>query len=526
MGNVYKTVRTRFNLEAVASKFITAGVNFQFSERNESSVPVSLSDLIHTTPWGSYYAADGVTLRVSPNDDPGNNTHPFIPQRYTDRMYKYDDIFGSVYAKGQLPFGFSYQINYTPRYDLMKRYNHQSASNPVIAARKGIVDRDNASVFSWQLDNVFRWRGTFGKHSIEATFLVNAEKFKSDTTFVHAENFSPNDNLSYNNIGAGTLPPIISSNDQYATGDALMGRINYSYNDRYLLTLTARRDGYSAFGQQNPRATFPSVALAWSVSEEKFLRKASRWLDFAKVRVSYGENGNREIGRYAALSNLTSGTYVYVTSGGVTYNVAQLAASNLSNPALKWERNASVNVGLDYSALKGRVSGSLDYYTRATKDLLVNRTLPTVTGFTNILANLGEVQNKGFELSLTGLNMRSKLLEWRSTVSFWLNRNKIVHMYGPTPDCDANGKQIGTSEKNDIANGWFIGKPINAVYDYGIPAYGRLPMRRWQKPTAINPATSGWKMPTTTANTPLPIKSFWATRRRIFPGTCATNSGC
>ncbi len=486
VGDKYKTIRTRFSLESNIAKYLTVGANIQFAERDESSVAVNLTDMIHTTPFGSYYAADGITLRASPNDDPGNNTHPFMGQAYTDRMYKYDNIFGQIYAKGKLPFGFSYSVTFSPRLDLLREYNHQSANNPVLATRKGIVDRRNQTVYSWNVDNQLNWAGKYGKHSIEATFLVNAEKFQSWNTTIHAENFAPNDNLSYNSIQSATLPFTANSDDQYETGDALMGRINYNYNQRYFLTVTARRDGYSAFGQQNPRATFPSAAASWVFSEEKFMKSTDKWLDYAKLRVSYGENGNRSIGRYAALSNLSSGTYTFVTSGGAAYNVGFVSASNLSNPTLKWERNASINLGLDYSIVKGFLSGSIDYYNRTTKDLLVNRTLPSVTGFGSILANLGEVQNKGMEFSFNTNNMKRKNFEWRSTLAFWWNKNQINHLYGPTPDFDATGKQIGTSEKNDIGNGWFIGKNISAVYDYTITGV-------WSTADAVTAAKYGYK---------------------------------
>ena len=486
VGDKYKTLRTRLNLESNATKFLTVGANIQFAERDESSIPVSLSDLIHTTPWGSYYAADGVTLRASPNDDPGNNSHPFLGQVYTDRMYKYDNIFAQIYAKGKLPYGFSYSVTFSPRLDYLREYNHQSALNPTLLSRKGIVDRRNQTTYSWNVDNIINWNQKYGKHSLAATFLVNAEKFQSWNTNVHAENFAPNDNLSFNSIQSATLPPIISSDDQYATGDALMGRVNYNYDQRYFFTATARRDGYSAFGQQNPRATFPSLALAWALSEEKFMKGTAKWLDYAKARISYGENGNREIGRYAALSNLSSGTYTFVTSGGAAYSVGQVSASNLSNPQLKWERNSSVNIGLDYSILKGIVTGSIDYYSRVTKDLLVNRTLPTVTGFNSILVNLGEVQNNGIEFSFNTNNMKRKNFEWRSTIAFWVNKNKINHLYGPTPDYDATGKQIGTSEKDDIANGWFIGHNINSVYDYRVAGV-------WKTTEAATAAKFGYK---------------------------------
>ncbi len=468
VGDKYKTFRTRFNLEAKAAEFLTVGINFQYSNRDESSVPVRFGDIASTTPWGSFYAADGVTIRQSPNDDPGSNTHPFLDQAYTKRLYKYDDFFASIFAKGKLPFGFSYQVNFSPRYDVLREYQHISSLKPDVAARKGIVNRRNQTVYSWQVDNILRWNKKFGKHAIEATFLFNAEKFQSWNTNIQAENFLPNDNLGFNSIQSGTLPPIVNSDDQYETGDALMGRVTYNYNQRYFFTATARRDGYSAFGQQNPRATFPSLAFAWALSEEKFMNSTSKWLDYAKVRVSYGENGNRQIGRYAALSNLTSGTYNFVTSGGLTYNTAYVAATNLSNPNLKWERNSSINIGLDYSMFKGIVSGSFEFYNRTTKDLLVNRSLPTVTGFNSVLVNLGEVQNKGFEFSVNTINMQKKNFSWNTSFGIWTNQNKIIHLYGATPDYDATGKQIGSSEKDDINNGWFIGKSITAIFDYPV----------------------------------------------------------
>jgi hypothetical protein len=136
---------------------------------------------------------------------------------------------------------------------------------------------------------------------------------------------------------------------------------------------------------------------------------------------------------------------------------------------LKWERNSSTNFGLDYSILRGKISGSIDVYNRTTKDLLVNRSLPTVTGFTSILVNLGEVGNKGFELTLNTVNMQLRNFSWNTTFGFWLNRNKIIHLYGATPDYDpVTGKEIGRSEKDDAVNNWYIGKSISVVYDYPI----------------------------------------------------------
>ena len=184
---------------------------------------------------------------------------------------------------------------------------------------------------------------------------------------------------------------------------------------------------------------------------------------------------------------MSSGTYVFVTSGGTAYNGSTVAASNLSNPSLKWERNSAINSGIDYSIFNGKVSGSIDYYVRTTKDLLVNRSLPTVTGFSSILVNLGEVENKGFEMSVNTVNLERKNLTWKSTISFWLNRNKINHLYGATPDYDpATGKQIGSSEKDDLTNQWFIGHSISSIYNYGIQGV-------WQVADAALAKTYGYK---------------------------------
>ena len=152
----------------------------------------------------------------------------------------------------------------------------------------------------------------FGKdHRVEATFLANAEKEQYWSTTANNYQYTPSDVLSYHNIGAGTVPTV-SSNDTYRTGDALMGRLFYSFKDRYMLTASVRRDGYSAFGQRNPRATFPAVALGWVFTSEKFMEKTQSWLNYGKLRLSWGENGNRDIGQYEALASLNSSLHPYI----------------------------------------------------------------------------------------------------------------------------------------------------------------------------------------------------------------------
>lgn len=464
IGDDYQIMRIRVNLEAKIAKFMSVGLNMQFADRDESQVPYAWAQMVNASPYGEIYRADGVTLRDSPNDDIGNNTNPFLDNVYTTRLQRYNTLFGSIYAKGDLGYGFSYQVNFTPNFTFYRYFNGQSAQDFRVSVRGGLATRTDSTSYNWQIDNLLKWNRTFGEHTFDVTLLANAEKFQSWQSKMDNEGFSPNDKLSYHNIGSG-IKPIISSSDQYSTGDALMARLNYSFRQRYILTASVRRDGYSAFGAGNPRATFPAIALGWVMSDEKML-KSVEWLNYAKLRVSYGFNGNRDIGRYLALSDLSTGKYQYITPSGAILPVSQLYVNRQGNPGLKWEKTEAVNLGLDVSVLNNRLSGSIDVYKKETKDLLINRELPDVSGFSNVLSNIGQVDNKGIEIAINSTNISQPNFSWRTTVNFSLNRNKIVHLYGPVDVIDpATGKVTGQIEKDDIANKRFIGHDIDAIWD-------------------------------------------------------------
>ena len=463
-GDDYKIFRIRANVEAKMAKYAIVGMNLQFADRDESQVPYNWVQMVNASPYGEVYKADGVTLRDSPNDDPGNNVSPFLDNTYTKRLQKYNTLFGSLYAKGDLGYGFSYQVNFTPNFEFYRYFNGVSAKDYVYSVRGGIATRTTSTTYNWQIDNLIKWNRTFGQHTFDVTLLANAEKYQSWKQQMDNEGFSPNDLLSYHNIGAG-VKPIISSSDEYSTGDALMARLNYSFKQRYVLTASIRRDGYSAFGQGNPRANFPAAALGWVFSEEKAL-KSIKFLNYAKLRLSYGLNGNRDIGRYSALSQLQSGKYQYITGSGTVVPVAQLYVNNLANPGLKWEKTEALNLGIDFAVLNNRLSGSVDVYKKQTKDLIVTRALTIVTGYENVVSNIGQLDNKGLEVVLNSTNIAGKNFSWRTTVLFALNRNKIVHLYGPVDVTDpATGKVTGQIEKDDVGNRRFIGHDINSIWD-------------------------------------------------------------
>ena len=234
-----------------------------------------------------------------------------------------------------------------------------------------------------------------------------------------------------------------------------MGRINYKYNDKYLLTATVRQDGYSGFAKNFKSALFPSVALGWIISSEDFMANVKP-VNFLKIRAGYGAIGNQTT-RYQSLSRVgTNSSYVF-GDGGATAFGQQL--NSLENPNLKWERTIGMNAGVDFTLLNNRLTGSLDYYNNNTFDLLFDLTIPTVTGFSLITSNIGKINNKGFEAGLTYKVLDNKDFKWSSTFNFWANTNKIVTLTG----IDANGDGI---EDDLVSSGLFIGKSIQTIFDY------------------------------------------------------------
>lgn len=462
----YNIIRTRVNLEAKIAKFLTVGTSTQFSVRDESAVPVDWTLIRSNSPWGSFYNDDSTDYRYIPNDETTGGRNPFSVPKYTNRLTRYYTLNSSLFAKVNLPFNIKYQALFTPRFEWYNYFNGQSSKYQEWANVGGYATRENMQVYQWQIDNIVSWSKDFNRqHHLDVTLLANAEKLQKWQNKIDASGFLPSDVLSYHNLGAAPAAnTTVSSNDEYSTGDALMARLFYSFKNRYMITGTVRRDGYSAFGQANPRATFPSLALGWVFSDEKFAK--SDWLNYGKLRVSYGKNGNRDIPRYAALSDLQTGKYLHVLPDGTVVQVSQLYVNNMQNKMLKWETTTALNVGLDFTLFNNKVGGSIEVYKSSTKDLLVQRTLPPFLGFSYVWDNLGQVDNKGIEFSINTKNITNNKFAWNTTFNFSLNRNKIVHLYGNMVDVtDADGKVTGKKEADDINNKWFIGHSTNAIWD-------------------------------------------------------------
>ncbi len=458
LGDKFSTVRSRLNLDFKVTDWLNIGMNSQLASRDESDVRANTRSMFLMSPYGSEFDDEG-KLKWYPNDY--NSENPLINYYLQDRFRKINSLFASLYARVKLPLGIEYKLSFQPRYQFLKDYNFWPSETIVGGAThsKGYGSREEESQYEWILDNLLHWNKKFGVHNFDLTLLYSAEQNRSWSSLMTNETFLPNENLGYNGLQFGTNPSL-TNDDIRITGDAIMGRLNYTLLNKYLFTASIRRDGYSAFGKKNPRAVFPAAAFAWKISEEDFFK--ADWISQLKLRVSWGVNGNREIGPYAALAQVSSNLYYDGTN--VQMGVFN---SSLANYNLVWEKTESTNIGIDLGLLSNRLEISAEYYDMTTTDLLMNRQLPALTGFTNITTNLGELGNKGFEMNVTAINIDRPSFTWRTNFIFSLNRNKIKKLFGDYEEVTIDGKQV-TREVADYTNEWFPGQAIDRVWNYDI----------------------------------------------------------
>ncbi len=453
----FNSIRSRINLEAIVNNWLKVGLNTQMAFRDES--PISPGNSLFNTPYSSMFEEDGKTLVITPSGYI-NAPNFWLEMKYRNRFRKYNTLNSKIYATITLPLGFTFTSEFIPRYNWNRDYNTYSSGHFEWALQGGRASRANTTIFEWQINNMLKWNKTIGDHNFDATFVQNAEKYNYWYDYMERKNFQPSDVLGYHRMQAATEDVSLTSDDQVSTGDALLARLNYTFKSRYNLTGSFRRDGYSAFGQANPRANFWSVAAGWSISEEEFFNIG--WIDQLKVRLSYGVNGNRGVGIYDALSNLNSGKFLLI-SGNVTSYVSQLYTSRMANANLKWEKTSAYNAGLDFSIFKGRLRGSVEAYFSKTEDLIMPRQLPNVTGYSSVFSNLGQVNNRGIEINLSSVNISTQDFTWSSDFSVSHNKNKIVHLFGDYTTDAVTGER---KEVDDITNEWFIGRSIDEVWDY------------------------------------------------------------
>ena len=478
-GNEYRSVRANMKVSGKVTKWLEIGANVNFQDRSDGDIQVGLgtnywdNNQVRNSPYSIHNNADGTLAQYPMNENDFGGYNYDFERQYMDLEKGYQVLNTIVNAKVTLPFGITYSFNAAPRYQYYYNRYFTSASRPNTNADTRGVDRGWGKNFDWSLNNTITWDYTLAKkHHFVLTLVQEAEERRYWSDKIEAREILPSDALGFHNTQNATLSKSsFSTNDTHQTADALMARLFYSYDDRYMVTASVRRDGYSAFGANNPYATFPSIALAWNFVNEKFW-KWGNIMSTGKLRASWGKNGNRSLSDpYVSLANLGSGTgkTMNYIQGSTIVDMKYLSVSRMANPNLEWEKTEALNFGLDFGFLNDRITGSIDYYHMMTKDMIMNQRLPGFTGFGSITTNLGQVNNDGIELTINSLNMKRQNFEWRTTFGLSWNKNTIKHLYYDYEDVkDAQGNVVGRKEADDLTNSWFIGKSIGTIWDYKV----------------------------------------------------------
>ncbi|MGF1586555.1 MAG: SusC/RagA family TonB-linked outer membrane protein [Bacteroidales bacterium] len=475
VGDTFDNVTSRLSLDMEVANFLNVGINANFSFQDEGQNPIPDGGYITAspfdTPWENGMPQTREHLKLAGAGS--NRSNPLLDRAYQNRLYNRNRFSPTMYARLNLPFGVKLTTNFTQRLDFRKRFEFNDPNHP-LWTHGGEARRRTDETYEWQIDNILSWNGEFGQHRFDVTGLVNAEKNQNWFTDAFARDFSPNSVLGYHELVYG-LQPRVDSNDEASTRTALMGRVNYAFNNRYYLSGSIRRDGYSRFGANHLYAVFPSVSTAWTITNESFMAGRPEWLTFLKIRATWGVNGNSSgIGSYAAYARMNDNKYLNYNNG--YFFVPYLYVDRMENADLAWEKNTAWNYGLDYGFLGGRLSGAIDVYVSETTDLLLDKQLPIVTGFYSVTTNVGSLKNRGIDLSLNSINFQRNNFDWNTTLNLHYNQNEIVSLTGEKihatndagePMFDGSGNPV-MIEPDDIDNGWFIGQDKDVIWDFEI----------------------------------------------------------
>ena len=445
-GFNYKRYSMRMNIDADVTDYLRIGTNSYIVSHNRDGGRVNFMMAEAMSPYGKVYEDDGSyciypmyteSLFFNPMRDI-NQDHE--RRQWNINLNAYAELnFGNIWKPlTGLTYKFNFGYSFVPKRE--NYYNGAEQNDP-----NGYGYIFNAETQSRTVENILTYAKDIQKHHFDITLLYASSRKKYHDNTATGAKFI-NDELLWHNLGGGGTQTAKSYTDLYKTVSQ-MGRLNYSYDSRYLFTFTVRRDGSSVFGADNKYGTFPSVALGWNIANEKFMEKAD-WLNNLKLRLSYGKAGNEAIGVYETLAKMSNAA---LTMDGQSAT-ALYPSSRMGNSGLGWETTKTFNIGIDFGFLNNRINGNIDFYTSTTTDLLLQRNLPKVSGYSNVYMNMGKTANKGLEITINSKNIVTKDFTWGTNLVWSWNKNEIKDLYG--------------DEKSDIGNRWFIGEPISVIYDY------------------------------------------------------------
>ena len=427
--------------------------NTNYSVTNGSSL--SLYNTLSATPISNPYNTDGsLKTRINmASDDQWVYTKESLDNlgdSYKDQTKAFG-TYNNFYGEAKCPWvdGLKYRIN------IGLNYRHSDYGNYVGEGVFSNTDNTESNATSrqqtttnWTIENILTYDHSWGKHTINAVALYSAEQTTYQQTSMYGLDI-PNDAFQYYNIGQASNITVDPANQIYykAGLESVMGRVMYNYADKYMASFALRADASSRLAKGHQWHSYPAVSVGWNISKENFMRNL-KWLDNLKLRIGYGETSNQSVSPYQTLGTLSTRTYNFGETNATGYYV-----SSLPNTELGWEYSKTWNFGVDFSLFNGRLSGTAEYYIENTEDLLMNVNLPSTSGVSSYMANIGKTRNKGFEFSLNGTILNNHNgWTWDVGVNFYTNKNELV--------------ELASGATSDESNWWFVGHPINVIYDY------------------------------------------------------------
>jgi TonB-linked SusC/RagA family outer membrane protein len=480
LTDYYKKMNFRLNIDTKVNKTIEFGGNIYASYTSQREFPIGIHDAVRQSPWLPTYIDENTIQYVNKTKYPlvqvgdyayevyfdgyvlpGNTTGTNISSTTNEsalakvqerEYYNYNfKLFTNTYMRLNLAQGLTFKTSVAADYDNLQ--TERWVGTKLLAGPKGSSSTYNTKTNTHLVnENIFSYNKEAGKHSFGAVAGFAMEKWFYYTSgevgtgylfdYIHTLN------------AASTVASATTTKAEELL-QSYLGRVNYSYEEKYLLSLSARYDGSSRFGADNKFGFFPAASVGWRVSQEDFL-KGNKYISNLKARFSYGVTGNNTgIGYYGSIARLSPVTAVINETAVPGYNPA-----NIENPELRWEKSVEIGPGIDLGLMKNRITLSFDYYIRTSKDLLLDQEIPSVTGFNVTTVNIGEVKNSGIELELTGNIITSNDFNWSASANLSHNTNELVDFAG------ANGLISYVDVKRPAEYIALEGNPISSFYGY------------------------------------------------------------
>ena len=439
LNSYLKRYSARFVTDIKAKDWLTIGGSLNYNNQEENLVDQgtgglnSVRMITEAFPFLPVKFPDGTwgDNYLYPGAEGGSNPVHIM----TDRKYllNVQNMLGHAYVSILLGNGFD--IKSVVGASIVQRQENQYSGRSlhnISMQQNGVASIFNNREIYWSSETFLNYNKTFNEnHALNGLIGLSWQGTNYASSNASAQNFST-DFFQYNNLGAGGQQNPSSSNKSGFAFNSYFGRINYTFKDKYLLTVTGRADGSSKFGDNRKFSFFPSAAVGWKVSEEDFLRN-DKVISHLKLRASYGLTGNSEIAPYS--SDPLLGAYTAVINNA---RFSGIGANRLGNPDLKWEKTAQGDIGIELGLLDNRISIEFDAYYRKTTDMLLASPLPRSTGYASIMRNVGSMENKGIEFAINTVNISTNDFRWTTTFNISMNRNKVLSLATPAPIFSGN----------------------------------------------------------------------------------------